>query len=71
MKLAIALATVLVLLGASSADAAWFGLGYRLPKPIDTPIIRPKVKDTHKYGKKQRHPAGWSLNAVQSEAVRG
>jgi hypothetical protein len=71
MKLAIALATMLLLMGASSADAGWFGIGYRLPKPIDTPIIRPKVKETHKVGKKQRHPAGWVLNAAQADIAKG
>jgi hypothetical protein len=36
-------------LPAASVQAGWFGGGGpKLPKAIDTPILRPKVKDGHK-----------------------
>jgi hypothetical protein len=50
--------TLSLLLVASGADAAIFGLfgkhkGRRcLPHAIDNPMIRPKVKDRHKEGKR-------------------
>jgi hypothetical protein len=50
-------AAVLVtrLFGAGAADAGWVP-AKRLPKPIDFPIVRPKVKEIHKQGKRQNHP---------------
>ena len=50
--------TLSLVLAASGADAAIFGLfgkhkGRRcLPRAIDSPQIRPKVKDRHKEGKR-------------------
>jgi hypothetical protein len=50
--------TLSLVLAASGADAAIFGLfgkhkGRRcLPRAIDSPIVRPKVKDRHKEGKR-------------------
>jgi hypothetical protein len=50
--------TLSLLLASSGADAAIFGLfgkhkGRRcLPRAIDSPKIRPKVKDRHKEGKR-------------------
>jgi hypothetical protein len=47
-----------LLLAAPGADAAIFGLfgkhkgRHSLPKAIDSPKIRPKVKDRHKEGKR-------------------
>jgi hypothetical protein len=38
----------LALLGASTADAGWFKSGDKLPRAIDSPIVRPKLKETHK-----------------------
>jgi hypothetical protein len=32
-----------------------------LPRAIDSPIIRPKVKEYHKPGKHQQHPKSCSL----------
>jgi len=69
MKLVMALATLLFLAGAGSADAGWFSTR-RLPKPLDAPRIRPKVDDSHKAGKHQRHPPGWAHLAVPSQAER-
>ena len=72
MKLVTALVALLFLAGAASSDAGWFS-GRKLPKPIDTPRIRPKVDESHKAGKKQRHPTdytGWSHLAVPTETAR-
>ena len=50
--------TLSLLLASSGADAAVFGLfgGHKgrkcLPKAIDSPMVRPKVKDRHKEGKR-------------------
>jgi hypothetical protein len=59
MKL-VAAAVALLLLGSVSADAGIFGIFSRktdFPKPIDSPILRPKVRDDHKQGKRTgRHP---------------
>jgi hypothetical protein len=55
MRIATALATLVLLAVGSSADAGWFS-GKKLPKPIDTPIVRPKADDSHKALRKQRHP---------------
>jgi hypothetical protein len=46
---------VTLLLGAGAAEAGWWPTK-RLPKPIDYPIVRPKVKETHKQGNKAKHP---------------
>jgi hypothetical protein len=72
MKLVTALVALLFLAGAASADAGWFS-GKKLPKPIDTPRVRPKADDSHKANKKQRHPpdyTGWSDVAVPGETAR-
>ena len=54
MKLAIGVALVLFI-GAATARADWF-TGIKLPKAIDSPIVRKHVREDHKPGKKQRHP---------------
>jgi hypothetical protein len=46
---------VTLLFGASAAHAGWVPTK-RLPKPIDYPLVRPKVQEVHKQGKKQNHP---------------
>lgn len=59
MRLLISL-LVVGLLWSGRVEAGWLDglLGKRrLPKPIDSPIVRPKVKDGHKPGKRGgRHP---------------
>ena len=59
MKL-VAVGIALLLLGSASADAGIFGKFRRkndLPKPIDSPIVRPKMRDDHKAGKRAgKHP---------------
>jgi hypothetical protein len=56
----------LAVLLASGAEAGWFGGKDKLPKPIDSPIVRPRIKETHKV-KKVHHPQryqqpGWGAN---------
>ena len=49
MKKAIASAVVaLGLLAAASAEAGWFHGSDKLPRAIDSPIVRPKVQEGHK-----------------------
>jgi hypothetical protein len=51
MKL-LAAAIALSLLGSVAAEAR-----PKLPKPIDSPVVRPKVRDDHKAGKRiGKHP---------------
>ena len=51
-------ATLALLLASSGAEAALFGLfgGHKgrhcLPRAIDSPILRPKLKERHKEGKR-------------------
>jgi hypothetical protein len=56
MKLGLALLVVLAV-GAPSVDAAIFGLGKKskFPKPIDSPIVRAKVREHHKPGSRVKH----------------
>jgi hypothetical protein len=58
MKIAAALVAVL-LLGSAGAQAGIFSSNKdKLPKPIDHPIVRPKMREDHKVGKKGgRHPS--------------
>jgi len=57
MKL-VAAGIALLLLGSASADAGIFSRKTDFPKPIDSPIVRPKWRDDHKQGMKRtgRHP---------------
>jgi hypothetical protein len=54
----------LLLLGSASVDAGVFGIFKRktdFPKPIDSPIVRPKFRDDHKAGKRSgRHPSAYA-----------
>ncbi len=61
MKL-VAAAVVVLLAASTAADAFPFFHRARstdkLPKPIDSPIVRPKIREDHKVGKRAgRHPA--------------
>ena len=64
---------LIVFLGASSADAwPWSRKGARrakLPKPIDSPVVRPKADDSHKKGLKQ-HPSRYQHAEWGSEMGR-
>jgi hypothetical protein len=47
-----------LLLCLSAPVVTWAGRGSKLPRAIDTPIIRPKVMEGHKVGLRQgRHPS--------------
>ena len=54
MKLGLAVFAVVAALGASSVEAASYGK-HKYPKPIDSPIVRPKVKESHKPGVRVKH----------------
>lgn len=56
-RVSVALA-VLLALGASTAQADRWVPRRSLPKPIDFPIVRKKVREDHKPGKRQNHPPG-------------
>ena len=58
MKVLFGCLALTLVVGVASSEARWFGLGKRrcLPRAIDSPIIRPKVKEYHMAGKHQRHP---------------
>ena len=60
MKL-VAAGIALLLLGSAGAEAGIFSRGDKLPKPIDSPIVRPKFRDDHKAGKRTgRHPSAFN-----------
>ena len=56
MKVLTAGLAVLLLLGAGTAWADRWTSGKRLPKPIDWPIVRGKIKESHKPGNRAKHP---------------
>ena len=63
------LAIAALLLGGSGAEAGLFGKKDKLPKPIDSPVLRPKLKESHKINK-SRHPEryqkeGWGADTQQ------
>ena len=70
MKLVVA-GIALLLLGSASAESGIFGIfkgKNSLPKPIDSPIVRPKFRDDHKAGKRTgRHPAAYSRSDYGAE----
>ena len=50
MRSRLALMVLVAGLISSSSEAGWFGNSTKLPKPIDSPVVRPKLKETHKMG---------------------
>ena len=70
MKL-VAVGIALLLLGSASADAGIFGKFRRkndLPKPIDSPIVRPKMRDDHKAGRRNgKHPEAFHRSEYGNE----
>ena len=59
MKL-VAAGIALLLLGSAFAEAGIFSGKDKFPKPIDSPIVRPKYRDDHKAGKRiGRHPSAY------------
>jgi hypothetical protein len=68
MKLGLAVLAVLLAFGASSVEA-----GRKFPKPVDSPVVRPKVKESHKTGSRTKHLMEGSRisdAAVPSDRVR-
>jgi|WetSurSiteA1Bulk_404760.scaffolds.fasta_scaffold338968_1 hypothetical protein len=52
------LTTVALLLCLFAPAIAWPGGGPKLPRAIDSPVVRPTVRDDHKAGLRQgRHPS--------------
>jgi hypothetical protein len=71
MKLVVA-GIALLLLGSASAESGIFSGIFKgkdsLPKPIDSPIVRPKFRDDHKAGKRTgRHPSALSRSEYGAE----
>ena len=66
MKVLFGCLALTLVVGVASSEARWFGLGKRrcLPRAIDSPIIRPKVKEYHKPGNHQKHPGECSLTLL-------
>jgi hypothetical protein len=56
MRRASIAAALLLVFGASAAEADRWVSSKPLPKPVDYPIVRKKVQEGHKQGKKQHHP---------------
>jgi hypothetical protein len=54
MKLGLAVFAILLAFGASSAEAGLFGKR-KFPKAIDSPVVRPKVRENHKPGTRVKH----------------
>jgi hypothetical protein len=70
MKLVVA-GIALLLMGSASAESGIFDIFQRrgdLPKPIDSPIVRPKIREDHKPGKRVgRHPAAYARSDYGAE----
>jgi hypothetical protein len=68
MKVLFGCLALLLVVGVTSSEARWFGLGKKrcLPRAIDSPIIRPKVKEYHKPGNHQKHPGECSLTLASA-----
>jgi hypothetical protein len=62
MKLGLAVFAVVLAVGAATVEA-----GPKFPKPIDSPIVRPKVREYHKPGTRVKHlMEGSRITAVLS-----
>lgn len=69
MKLGLAVFAVILAFGASSAEAGLFGKR-KFPKAIDSPVVRPKVKESHKTGSRVKHLQQGADAAVPSDIAR-
>jgi hypothetical protein len=73
MKVLIGGVLLCAFLGASTAEAwPWSNRkkSTKLPRPIDTPIIRPKADDSHKSNSHKRHPERLQRHEWGSEMGR-
>lgn len=68
MKLGLAL--LLVVAVGSSADAGIFSKKSNIPKPIDFPVVRPKLREHHKAGVRVKHLSLGADAAVVSTVER-
>lgn len=59
---------VTLLIGAAVAEAGWSPTK-KLPKPIDYPTVRPKIRDAHKHSKIVKHPPAISA-VIEAGAAR-
>ncbi len=65
-----------LLLVATAAEAGWFSRRNDSPKAVDSPIVRPKVKDAHKFGQMVHHPGAkyrhpeWGSNWTRAPKAR-
>jgi hypothetical protein len=59
---------VTLLVGAAVAEAGW-NPTKKLPRPIDYPVLRPKIRDAHKHNKIQKHPPAMSA-VIDAGAAR-
>jgi hypothetical protein len=66
---AVAAVVVALLMGAAGAEAAW-GPTKKLPRPLDYPILRPKIRDAHKHEKIAKHPPKMSFVIEAGSAAR-
>jgi hypothetical protein len=71
MKLVVA-GIALLLLGSASAESGIFSGIFKgknsLPKPIDSPIVRPKAREDHKAGKRNgQHPSAFNRSEYGAE----
>lgn len=65
MKLGLAVFAVLLALGVGTAEA-----GKKFPKAIDSPIVRPKVREYHKPGTRVKHlMEGSKISAVLTDGA--
>ena len=61
---------VTLLFGASAAHAGWVSTR-KLPKPIDTPVVRPKLKEAHKpIQRLKSHPPAPVASILSADTAR-
>lgn len=66
----VAAVVVTLLLGASASEAATWWPKKKLPKPIDYPVVRSKVKENHKPGNRAKHPPGIAQVQAPADTAR-
>ena len=64
----VAAVLVTLLLGAGAAEAGWVP-SKKLPKPIDYPVVRPRLKEVHKPGKRANHPPSVTYRVVAANTA--
>ncbi|HET8645584.1 MAG TPA: hypothetical protein VFO85_08865 [Vicinamibacteria bacterium] len=69
MKAATAVLVTLLFGAGATAEAAWWPKK-KLPKPLDYPVLRPKMKDAHKPGNRMKHPPTYSSLVTPAGTAR-